>query len=198
MRNLRTSIKITTGGPKHRIKDLVKLKKKAMSANRSHLFDTRPLKREGHNKLKNHLGPLPFKALMAIFGGEEPPKGTRLAHLEPIIRFLLTELGWREGQPSAQPPDIEGVHEKMETSQMTPSQVDFISTQNTPVDSAAVSVTRDFEGKQTPEGNEVNFGAESQQEFLKTQHQPKDHSGPFPCDFPNIGISQKNRDFAHF
>ena len=70
MRNLRTSIKIATVAPKHRIKDLVKLKKKAMSENRSHLFDTRPLKREAHNILRNRLGPLPFKALVAIVGGE--------------------------------------------------------------------------------------------------------------------------------
>ena len=103
-KNVQASIKITTGGAaKHKIKDLVKLKKKAMADNRSHLFDTRALKREAHNILRNRLGPLPFKALVAIVGGEECPKGTRLTHLEPIIRFLLTELGWREGQPLSNP-----------------------------------------------------------------------------------------------
>ena len=174
MRKLRASIKISSVAPKHRIKDLVKLKKIAMSNNRSHLFDTRPLKREGLNKLRNHLGPLPFKALVAIVGGEECPKGTRLTHLEPIIRFLLTELGWREGQPSVQP--LVHVEESMETSQLTPSQSNFISTQNNPIDPAAINVTKDLSGDQTSEENQVNFGAESQQEFLKTQHQPKDHS----------------------
>ena len=145
MRNLRTSIKIATVAPKHRIKDLVKLKKKAMSENRSHLFDTRPLKREAHNILRNRLGPLPFKALVAIVGGEECPKGTRLVHLEPIIRFLLSELGWRGGQPSIQP--LVHIEEKMEISQLSPSQCDFLSTQNNPVDSAAISVTKDLPGR---------------------------------------------------
>ena len=28
------------------------------------------------------------------------PKGTKLAHLESAIRFLITELGWRQDQPS--------------------------------------------------------------------------------------------------
>ena len=71
-----------------------KLKKMAISQNRSHLFDTRPLKKEGHDKLRNYLAPLPWKALDAIISGEDLPKGIKLCHLEPVIRFLITELGW--------------------------------------------------------------------------------------------------------
>ena len=104
MRNLRIPIKITTKNtPVHRIKNLAKhhqLKKMAISQNRSHLFDTRPLKGSAHDKLRNHLGPLPWKALEAVVAGETVPKGIKMCHFEPIIRFFLTELGWREGQPS--------------------------------------------------------------------------------------------------
>ena len=164
MRNLRIPIKIATKNtPVHRIKDLAKyhkFKMMAISQNRSHLFDTRPLKRSAHNKLRNHLGPLPWKALEAIVAGETVPKGTKLSHLEPIIRFLLTELGWREGQPS---------HEDDKLEDMSISVSQLMSTQNAPTEdlSSAKNATKDCQDNLT----------ESQMEFLKTQNRPDDNSG---------------------
>ena len=118
MRNLRRPIKIKIGAPKNRIQDLAnqqKLKMMAFSQNKNQLFDTRPLKSTANNKLKNHLGPLPMKALVAIVAGETPPKGIKMCHLEPIIRFLLIELGWREGQPSPSESDVESPKDCLET-----------------------------------------------------------------------------------
>ena len=123
MKNLKIPVKIHTKVSKIRnLAEYQKLKKMAISQNRSHLFDTRPLKKEGYDKLKNYLAPLPWKALDAIISGEDLPKGIKLCHLEPIIRFLITELGWRQGQPSKdqpsleQPASLDEGDDKMETS----------------------------------------------------------------------------------
>ena len=58
-------------------------------------YDSRPLKAEAKEKLKSHLDHLPWKALdlEAIVDGDPSPKGIQKQHLEPIIRFLLIELG---------------------------------------------------------------------------------------------------------
>ena len=64
--------------------------------------DTRPLKPQAYIKLKNCLEPASLRALEKIVQGESLGKGTKLAHVEPTIRFLILELNWREGQPSRQ------------------------------------------------------------------------------------------------
>ena len=64
--------------------------------------DTRPLKPQAYIKLKNCFEPASLRALEKIVQGESLGKGTKLAHVEPIIRGLILELNWREGQPSGQ------------------------------------------------------------------------------------------------
>ena len=64
--------------------------------------DTRPLKPQAYIKLKNCLEPASFRTLEKIVQGESLGKGTKLAPVEAIIRFLIIELNWREGQPSLQ------------------------------------------------------------------------------------------------
>ena len=138
-------IKISTAAPKHRIKDLAsvqKLKKMAMSQNKNQFYtpDTRPLTSTGYNKLKTYLEPLPMKALVAIVAGETPPKGIKFCHTVPIIQFLLTELEWREGQPSVVelpkipllPSPLDDDDDKMETSMRPSSQDEFLSSQSDP------------------------------------------------------------------
>ena len=70
---MRLPVKISSAAPKQRIQDLAnlhKMKKMAISQNRAQLYDTRPLKPGAYNKLKNHLGPHAWKALVAIVDGE--------------------------------------------------------------------------------------------------------------------------------
>ena len=109
---MRLPVKISSAAPKQRIQDLAnlhKMKKMAISQNRAQLYDTRPLKPGAYNKLKNHLGPHAWKALVAIVEGETLQKGVKLTHLEPIIRFLSTELGWGQGQTSLRDEDKEAI-----------------------------------------------------------------------------------------
>ena len=93
-----------------------------MAQNKKHLYDVRPLKPGAYNKLKNHLGPLSWKALGAIVDGETLSKGVKLTHLEPIIRFLLTELGWRQGQTSLRDEDKEAIDMSLSVSQIFSTQ----------------------------------------------------------------------------
>ena len=93
---------------------------------RANLFDSRPLKSAAYNKLKDHLDPIPFKALVAIVAGESLPKGSKMVHLESVIRFFITELGWREDQPS---PLENGDQEMLNMSSLT----QCLSTQNDPL-----------------------------------------------------------------
>ena len=120
---MRLPLKISSAAPKNRIQDLAKHHKlKKMAQNKPSLYDTRPLKPGAYNKLKNYLGPIPWKALMAIVEGETLERGVKLTHLEPIIRFLLTELGWRQGQTSVRDEDKEAIDMTLSVSQLFSTQ----------------------------------------------------------------------------
>ena len=86
--------------------------------------------------MKNHLDHLPWKALEAIVDGEPSPKGIQKQHLEPIIRFLLIELGWREGQPGP----LNESNTAMETSMGVLSQDAALSTQNDPSENSSAPI----------------------------------------------------------
>ena len=104
MKNLRVPIKIATKKDKvggiefNKFKKFAILQNERMNKNQ----DTRPLKPQAYIKLKNCLEPASLRALEKIVQGETLGKVTKLAHVEPIIRFLILELNWREGQPSGQ------------------------------------------------------------------------------------------------
>ena len=139
---MKLPLKISAAAPKHRIQDLAKHHKmKMMAQNKTAFYDTRPLKLGAYNKLKNHLGSQSWKALLAIVKAEPLQKGVKLTHLEPIVRFLLTELGWREGQTSLCDEDKEAIEMSLSVSQL-------LSSQNEPVDdlSSVPKVTKDSSG----------------------------------------------------
>ena len=102
MSNLRVPIKVVTkkarvGGIEYnKFRKFAILRTEKMNKN----LDNRPLKPQAYIKLKNYLEPASFRALEKIVQGGSLGKGTKLAHVEPIIRFLIIELKWREGQPS--------------------------------------------------------------------------------------------------
>ena len=102
MKNLRVPIKIATKKDKvgriefNKFRKFAILQNERMNKNQ----DTRPLKPQAYIKLKNCLEPASLRALEKIVQGESLGKGTKLAYVEPIIRFLILELNWREGQPS--------------------------------------------------------------------------------------------------
>ena len=148
---MKLPIRISAAAPKHRIQDLAnlhKMKKMAIAQNRPQLYDTRPLKPGAYNKLKNHLGPHAWKALVAIVEGETLQKGVKLTHLEPIIRFLLTESGWRQGQTSQRDEDKEAIDMTLSVSQL-------MNTQNNPTEnhSSAPNATKDSQEKADENGN---------------------------------------------
>ena len=97
-------------------------------------FDSRPLKKEPFNKLKNHLEPQSMKALENIVAGNKCQLGTKLAHLESIIRFLVKELGWRADQPSP-------LNESDEAMELAQSMLEC--SQSEPDHSDVQNVTRD-------------------------------------------------------
>ena len=95
---MKIAIKIASIPKKNRIRDLSKMHKVAVSLGvndnmRSHQLEIRPLKETAYNKLKNQLDPLPLKALVAIAAGESLPRGSKLVHLESVIKHLISELG---------------------------------------------------------------------------------------------------------
>ena len=102
---LRVPIKIVTKKGKVGGIEYNKFRKFAILQNNKKMnkyLDDRPLKPGAYMKLKNYLEPVSFRALEKIVAGETLSKGTKLVHVEPIIRYLIIELGWREGQPSRQ------------------------------------------------------------------------------------------------
>ena len=60
------------------------------------LFDTRPLKEEAWLKCKDNLDSNQMSGLEAIVEGKGLPNAFRRVHLEQVIRFMISELKWRQ------------------------------------------------------------------------------------------------------
>lgn len=160
MKNLRVPIKIATKKDKVGGIEYSKFRKFAILQNAkmaSQYHDNRPLKPQAYIKLKSFLEPPSFRALEKIVAGEALSKGTKLAQVEPIIRFLLIELRWREGQPSG-----------LNVDDISLSMSRFESTQSEPA---------------TPTRNPQNdqMGNETMGQFWLSQNNPGD-----PSAAPNV------------
>ena len=77
-----------------------------------------------------------MKALEDIIAGTKCQLGTKLAHLESIIRHLVTELGWRENQPSPLNEGDEPMEMANSMHQSSRSELDHSDAQNVTRDSS--------------------------------------------------------------
>ena len=169
MKNLRVPIKIATKKDKvggiefNKFKKFAILQNERMNKNQ----DTRPLKPQAYIKLKNCLEPASLRALEKIVQGESLGKGTKLAYVEPIIRFLIIELNWREGQPSRQNEE-----------NITLSLSLFEASQSVPADPSNPSDVQGVTRSSTEKGQSAlasqQIGNETMSQFWSSEKAPDD------------------------